>query len=143
MDLVNKTKNITIVSTLFYAHIMAGQFTSSTRTAVAMLVFLPFIHQTTGILVVPHEIEGNFDEFLHTLVKVLLELEACLINSVLIFPNFKLDRLIFNRHCLFRKDICFDFLTERLTPYLSALDFRILDFGVYFKLGKKSSSKPT
>ena len=29
------------------------------------------------------------------------------------------------------------------TPYLSALDFRILDFGVYFKLGKKSSSKPT
>ena len=30
-----------------------------------------------------------------------------------------------------------------LTPYLSALDFRILDFGVYFKLGKKSSSKPT
>ena len=32
---------------------------------------------------------------------------------------------------------------ESLTPYLSALDFRILDFGVYFKLGKKSSSKPT
>ena len=32
---------------------------------------------------------------------------------------------------------------ETLTPYLSALDFRILDFGVYFKLGKKSSSKPT
>ena len=30
-----------------------------------------------------------------------------------------------------------------LTPYLSAFDFRILDFGVYFKLGKKSSSKPT
>ena len=29
------------------------------------------------------------------------------------------------------------------TPYLSALNFRILDFGVYFKLGKKSSSKPT
>ena len=29
------------------------------------------------------------------------------------------------------------------SPYLSALDFRILDFGVYFKLGKKSSSKPT
>ena len=28
-------------------------------------------------------------------------------------------------------------------PYLSALDFRILDFGVHFKLGKKSSSKPT
>ena len=28
-------------------------------------------------------------------------------------------------------------------PCLSALDFRILDFGVYFKLGKKSSSKPT
>ena len=31
----------------------------------------------------------------------------------------------------------------RHSPYLSALDFRILDFGVYFKLGKKSSSKPT
>ena len=30
-----------------------------------------------------------------------------------------------------------------LAPYLSALDFRILDFGVYIKLGKKSSSKPT
>ena len=75
MDLVNKTKNITIVSTLFYAHIMAGQFTSSTRTAVAMLVFLPFIHQTTAILVVPHEIEGNFDEFLHTLVNLLFESE--------------------------------------------------------------------
>ena len=29
------------------------------------------------------------------------------------------------------------------TPYLSALDFLILDFGVYFKLGKKLSSKPT
>ena len=48
---------------------------SSTQTAVAILAFLPFIHQTTGILVVPHEIEGNFDEFLHTLVKVLLELD--------------------------------------------------------------------
>ena len=34
-------------------------------------------------------------------------------------------------------------IQERQTPYLSALDFRILDFGVYFKLGKKSSSKPT
>ena len=34
-------------------------------------------------------------------------------------------------------------LDHRHTPYLSALDFRILDFGVYFKLGKKSSSKPT
>ena len=32
---------------------------------------------------------------------------------------------------------------NRPTPYLFALDFRILDFGVYFKLGKKSSSKPT
>ena len=32
---------------------------------------------------------------------------------------------------------------SRQTPYLSALDFRILDFRVYFKLGKKSSSKPT
>ena len=30
----------------------------------------------------------------------------------------------------------------RLTPYLSALDFRIMDFRVYFKLKKKSSSKP-
>ena len=30
-----------------------------------------------------------------------------------------------------------------LTPCLSALDFRIMDFGVYFKLEKKSSSKPT
>ena len=29
------------------------------------------------------------------------------------------------------------------TPYLSALDFRIMDFGVYFKLGENSSSKPT
>ena len=34
-------------------------------------------------------------------------------------------------------------INNKLTPYLSALDFRILDFGVYFKLGKKSSSKPT
>ena len=34
-------------------------------------------------------------------------------------------------------------IQSRPTPYLSALDFRILDFGVYFKLGKKSSSKPT
>ena len=31
----------------------------------------------------------------------------------------------------------------KVSPYLSALDFRILDFGIYFKLGKKSSSKPT
>ena len=30
-----------------------------------------------------------------------------------------------------------------LSPCLSALDFRIMDFGVYFKLGKKSSSQPT
>ena len=37
----------------------------------------------------------------------------------------------------------FYFVSMYLTPYLSALDFRILDFGVYFKLGKKSSSKPT
>ena len=36
-----------------------------------------------------------------------------------------------------------NFKSYCLTPYLSALDFRILDFGVYFKLGKKSSSKPT
>ena len=37
---------------------------------------------------------------------------------------------------IIKVDVC-------LSPYLSALDFRILDFGVYFKLGKKSSSKPT
>ena len=39
--------------------------------------------------------------------------------------------------------IVFLFWHSEQLPYLSALDFRILDFRVYFKLGKKSSSKPT
>ena len=39
--------------------------------------------------------------------------------------------------------VCRHKAVNTFTPYLSALDFRILDFGVYFKLGKKSSSKPT